>query len=72
MLIPVRILAGTALVGVICLFVFVLRHTRGLERLIVEDDLEPKLRGPRNNAIFIICMVTLVITSLLTYLVVKA
>lgn len=72
MLIPFRIVAGVALIGVICLFIFVVRHIRGIERLIVKYNLEPELRGPRYNAIFIICMVTLVITSLLVYLVLKA
>lgn len=69
---PIRIIASIALVVVIGIFIYVLRHLKKIERAIVADDLVPANRGPRNNMIFIACAVTFVIVSLLLFLIIKA
>lgn len=71
-LMPVRIVAAIALIGVIALFLHVLRHLKRIEREFVADDLVPKMRGPRNNMIFIASALTFVVVSLLVYLIVAA
>jgi hypothetical protein len=69
---PIRIIASIALFGVICAFFYVLRHLRKIEGEIVADDLVPKQRGPRNNMVLMVSMITLVIVSLLVFLIIKA
>jgi NADH:ubiquinone oxidoreductase subunit 2 (subunit N) len=70
-LLPIRILACLALVSVIAAFVYVLRHLRQIERMIVADDLVPRERGPRNNVVLIICAVPIIVVSLLVFLIIK-
>lgn len=69
---PIRIVAGIALLIVICVFIYVLRHLKGIEDEIVADELVPAERGPRNNMIFIACAVTFVVVCLLLFLIFKA
>ncbi len=69
-LLPIRILAITALVAVILAFIHVLRHLKKIERMIVKDDLVPAERGPRNNAVLIICAIPIVVVALLLFLVI--
>jgi len=71
-LLPVRILAGVALIAVIAAFVHVLRHLKEIERTIVEDDLVPEERGPRNNMVLIVCAIPIIVVALLLFLVMKA
>ncbi len=54
-LLPIQILAGVALVAVVVAFVYVLRHLKKIEQLIVADNLIPAQRGPRNNLVLIVC-----------------
>jgi undecaprenyl pyrophosphate phosphatase UppP len=70
-LLPVRIVAGIALVAVIVAFVHVLRHLKSIEQTIVKDDLVPAERGPRNNVLLIICAIPIIVVTLLFYLVIK-
>ena len=71
-LLPIRILALAALIAVVSAFIYVLRHLQKIERMIAADDLVPKERGPRNNALLIICAVPVVITLLLLFLLFRA
>ena len=71
-LLPVRILAGIALVAVIVVFVHVLRHLKRIEQTIVKDDLVPTERGPRNNVLLMVCAIPIIVVALLFYLVIKA
>ena len=71
-LLPVRVLAGMALVAVIVAFVHVLRHLKQIERTIVKDDLVPTERGPRNNVLLMVCAIPIIVVALLLYLLVKA
>lgn len=71
-LLPVRILAGIALIAVICAFVYVLRHLRQIEKTIVSDELVPKELGPRNNLVLMICAIPIIVVALLLYLIVNA
>ena len=70
-LLPVRIVAGTAFVAMICAFVYVLRHLRNIEKTIVADNLVPSELGPRNNMVLVVCLIPLIATALLIYLVIK-
>jgi undecaprenyl pyrophosphate phosphatase UppP len=70
-LLPVRIVAGIALVAVIVAFVHVLRHLKSIEQTIVKDDLVPAERGPRNNVLLIVCAIPIIVVTLLFYLVIK-
>jgi hypothetical protein len=69
---PIRILAGLALLAVIVAFVYVFRHLKRIERTIVSDNLVPSERGPRNNLVLIICAVPVIVTTLLLFLILKA
>lgn len=71
-LFPIRVLAGLALIAVIAVFVHVLRHLRTIERTIKADNLIPAQRGPRNNILFILCAVPIIIVSVLFFLLIKA
>jgi len=71
-LLPVRILAGIALVAVIVAFVHVLRHLKRIEQTIVKDDLVPTERGPRDNVLVMVCAIPIMVVALLFYLVLKA
>ena len=72
-LLPVRILAGIALIAVIsCAFVYVLRHLRQIEKMIVSDELVPKELGPRNNVVLMIRAIPIIVVALLLYLIVNA
>ena len=71
-LLPVRIVAGLALVAVIVAFVHVLRQLKSIEQTIVKDDLVPTERGPRNNVLLMICAIPIIVVALLFYLVIKA
>jgi ABC-type Fe3+ transport system permease subunit len=71
-LFPFRVMAAIALVAVICVFIWVLRHLRRIEKTIVEDNLVPTQRGPRNNMILMVCLITLITVCLLLFLIIKA
>jgi hypothetical protein len=71
-LLPIRILAGIALVAVIIAFVHVLRHLKQIEQTIVKDDLVPTERGPRNNVLLMVCAIPIIVVALLLFLVIKA
>lgn len=71
-LLPIRVLAVIALLAVIGVFIYVLRHLRKIERMIVADNLVPAQRGPRNNMVLIICAIPIVIVTLLVLLIVNA
>lgn len=71
-LLPIRILAGVALVAVVTAFIYVVRHLKQIEQTIMADKLVPAQRGPRNNLVLIICAVPIVITTLLLFLILKA
>ena len=70
-LLPVRIVAGIAFVAMIRAFVYVLRHLRNIEQTIVADNLVPSELGPRNNMVLMVCLIPLIATALLLYLVIK-
>lgn len=67
-----RIVAVIALAAVIGVFIYVLRHLKKIERMIVADDLIPAQRGPRYNMVLIICAVPIVVITLLLFLIIKA
>lgn len=69
---PIRVLAVIALIAVIIAFIYVLTHLRKIERMIVADNLVPTERGPRNNAVLLICAVPIAVTTLLVFLILKA
>jgi hypothetical protein len=69
-LLPIRILAIVALAAVILAFVYVLRHLKKIEQMIVTDDLVPAQRGPRNNMVLIICAIPIVVVTLLVFLII--
>ena len=71
-LLPVRIVAGIALVTVIVAFVHVMRHLKRIEQTIVKDDLVPTERGPRDNVLVMVCAIPIMVVALLFYLVLKA
>ena len=70
-LLPVRIVAAIAFVVMICAYVYVLRHLRKIEKIIVADNLVPSELGPRNNMVLMVCLIPLIATALLLYLVIK-
>ena len=70
-LLPVRIVAAIAFVAMICAYVYVLRHLRKIEKTIVADNLVPSELGPRNNMVLMVCLIPLIATALLLYLVIK-
>lgn len=61
-----------ALVAVILAFVYVLRHLKKIEQMIVTDNLVPAERGPRNNVVLIICAIPIVVVTLLLFLIITA
>ncbi len=71
-LLPIRILAGIALLAVIAAFIHVFRHLKQIERTIVSNNLVPKLRGPRNNMLLVICAIPIIVVTLLLFLILKA
>jgi hypothetical protein len=71
-LLPIRILAGIALVAVIATFVYVLRHLREIERTAAAENLIPTQLGPRNNLVLIVCAIPIIVVGLLLFLVIKA
>ena len=70
-LLPVRIVAAIAFVAMICAYVYVLRQLRKIEKIIVADNLVPSELGPRNNMVPMVCLMPLVATALLLYLIVN-
>jgi hypothetical protein len=70
-LLPVRIVAAIAFVAMIYAYVYVLRHLRKIEKTIVADNLVPSELGPRNNMVLMVCLIPLIATALLLYLVIK-
>ncbi len=68
-LLPVRIVAGIAFIAMICAYTYVLRHLRKIEKTVVTDNLVPSELGPRNNMVLMVCLVPLIFTALLLYLV---
>ena len=71
-LLPVRILAGVALIAVIAAFIYVISHLRRIEGAVAANELMPAQRGPRNNVLLIICAVPIVVVALLLFLILKA
>jgi hypothetical protein len=70
-LLPIRIVASVALASAILAFVYVLRHLKKIEQMIVSDRLVPAQRGPRNNVVLIICAIPIVVVSLLVFLIIR-
>ena len=70
-LLPIRILAGLALVAVIVAFVYVVRHLKRIERTIQSDNLVPVERGPRNNLVLMICVLPIIVVGLLLFVLFK-
>jgi hypothetical protein len=70
-LLPVRIVTTIALIAMICAFVYVLRHLRQIEKTIVRDNLVPSELGPRNNMVLMVCLIPIIVTALLLYLIIK-
>jgi hypothetical protein len=70
-LLPVRIVATVAFIAMICAFVYVLRHLRQIEKTIVGDNLVPSELGARNNMVLMVCLIPIIITALLLYLIIK-
>ena len=70
-LLPVRIVAAIAFVTMICAYVYVLRHLRKVEKTIFADNLVPSELGPRNNMVLMVCLIPLIATALLLYLVIE-
>lgn len=70
-LLPLRVMATIALLIVIAVFIWVLRHLRKIEKTIVADDLVPRQRGPRNKMILRARAITFIIVSLLVFLIIK-
>ena len=70
-LLPVRIVATIAFIAMICAFVYVLRHLRQIEKTIVRDNLVPSELGPRNNMVLMVCLIPIIVTALLLYLIIK-
>jgi hypothetical protein len=69
-LLPIRIVAVIAFVAMICAYVYVLRHLRKIEKTIVADNLVPTELGPRNNMVLMVCLLPLIATALLLYLII--
>jgi hypothetical protein len=71
-LLPIRILAGIALIAVVSAFIYVLRHLRKIEKAINADNLVPTQPGPRDNMVLMICAIPIIVVSLLLFLIIKA
>jgi hypothetical protein len=70
-LLPVRIVAAIAFIAMICAYVYVLRHLRKIEKTIVAHNLVPSELGPRNNMVLMVCLIPLIATALVLYLIIK-
>ena len=70
-LLPIRILAVIAFIAMIYAFVYVLRHLRKIEKTIAAEDLIPSELGVRNNMVLMVCLIPLIVTALLLYLIIK-
>jgi hypothetical protein len=70
-LLPARIVTGIAFIAMICAFVYVLRHLRKIEKTIVSDNLVPSELGARNNMVLMVCLIPIIVTALLLYLIIK-
>jgi hypothetical protein len=70
-LLPIRILAVIGFIAMIYAFVYVLRHLRKIEKTIAADDLIPSELGARNNMVLMVCLIPLIVTALLVYLIIK-
>jgi len=70
-LLPVRIVSIIAFIAMISAYVYVLRHLRKIEKTIVADNLVLSELGPRNNMVLMVCLIPLIATALLLYLVIK-
>jgi hypothetical protein len=70
-LLPFRIVAILAFIAMICAFFYVLRHLRQIEKTIVRDNLVPSELGPRNNLVLMVCLIPIIVTALLLYLIIK-
>ena len=71
-LLPIRIVAGIALIAVLAAFIYVLRHLKQIEKTIVSDNVLPQELGPRNNLALIVCAIPVIVVSLLLFLVIKS
>lgn len=69
-LLPVRIVAAIAFIAMVCAYVYVLRHLRKIEKTIVADSLVASELGARNNIVLMVCLIPLIATALLLYLVI--
>jgi len=69
-LLPIRIVAVIAFIAMICAYVYVLRHLRKIEKSIVADNLVPVELGARNNMVLMVCLLPLIATALLLYLII--
>ena len=69
-LLPIRIVAVIAFIAMICAYVYVLRHLRKIEKTIVADNLVPTALGARNNMVLMVCLLPLIATALLLYLII--
>jgi hypothetical protein len=69
-LLPVRIVAGIAFIAMICAFVYLLRHLRKIEKTISTDNLVPSELGARNNMVLMVCLIPIIRTALLLYLII--
>jgi hypothetical protein len=49
----------------------VLRHLLKIEKTIDADNLVPSELGPRNNMVLMVCLIPLIATALLLYLVIE-
>jgi hypothetical protein len=70
-LLPIRIVAIIAFIAMICAFVYVLRHLRKIEKTIMADHLVPAEIGPRNNLVLMVCLIPLIVTALLLFLIIN-
>ncbi len=71
-LLPIRVLAGVALVAVIVAFIYVGTHLRKIEDRIAADKLVPDYRGARNNMVLMVCAIPIIVVSLLLFLLLKS
>ena len=70
-LLPVPIVATIAFIAMIFAYVYVLRHLRKIEKTIVTDNLVPSELGPRHNMVLMVCLIPLIATALLLYLIIN-
>ena len=70
-LLPIRIVATIAFIAMICAYVYVFRHLRRIEKTILTDNLVPSELGPRHNMVLMVCLIPLITTALLLYLIIN-